>query len=327
MIFSYFLVWYLCTCFRDDEGLETCLAALRESLKERGFSQSILLSAESLSKLTSKLGIASIPAGIFDAYRQRLVDTSSSRGKGVIVHRVEKSKASGWTRQRYLFILFDPNRDGESYMSASLSAQFSRVQRIHRDYYLTDNSEFAELIYHRPASGRSLGPSLAAVVLGILERHGTLASISRVDHVRLVDEFTRLDALDEGILFCPDVQESQRAQKPCKPTTTTPLSSPSASFSALLSDATTASTPQEMPRDEREMPTSYSQPSFSSPIHQPTTGAGTTPLSAAFAAETTTPGCIFDGAIAQLLLLSPQEQRANLALFRDRISPHARMLT
>ena len=119
------------------------------------------------------------------------------------------------------------------------------MQRIHLVYYLKDNSEFTERMYFRPASGRSLGSSLAAAVLGISERDSTLASISRVDHARLVDEFTRIDALDEGILLCPDVQESQRAQKPCKPTSTTPLSSPSASFSALLSDATTASTPQE----------------------------------------------------------------------------------
>ncbi len=123
--FSYFLVWYLCTCFRDDEGLETCLAALGESLNASGFSPSIFFSAESLSKLTSKLVIASIPAGIFDSYRKRHdVDTSSGCGKRVIVHCVNHSKLSGWTKQRYLFFLYDPKRDGEVHMRHPFQRNF-----------------------------------------------------------------------------------------------------------------------------------------------------------------------------------------------------------
>jgi hypothetical protein len=83
------------------------------------------------------------------------------------------------------------------------------VQRIHFVYYLKDNSEFAERMYFRQASGCSLGYSLAAAAIGISERDSTLAYISRVDHVRLVDEFTRFGALDEGgILICPEVQDS-----------------------------------------------------------------------------------------------------------------------
>ncbi len=94
------------------------------------------------------------------------------------------------------FLIVDPQQDGEMHLLAYLLTQFSKVQRIYRDFLFIDNIEIEKLVYRRPASGRFLRTFLAASVLGISKRDSALAHISCVDHERLADEFIRLDALD-----------------------------------------------------------------------------------------------------------------------------------
>ncbi len=96
----------------------------------------------------------------------------------------------------------------------SFDAVFKSAAHLSRLFF-GDNIELEKLMYRRPASGRTLRTSLAASVLGISKWDSFLAYISCVDHKRLADEFTQLDALDK--FSCPASRFCHKLQSPHLP--------------------------------------------------------------------------------------------------------------